>query len=80
MLREKLKQKLDKLNEEQLKKIANFIAFIEFQDQQVKSSTPALQKITPAEQAKEFRQWVAQLPKNNVSLSNEAFSRESIYE
>jgi hypothetical protein len=29
MLREKLEQELDKLNEDQLKKIAEFIAFIE---------------------------------------------------
>jgi len=80
MLREKLKQELDKLNEEQLKKIADFIAFIEFQAKQVESSTLFWQRITPMERAKEFREWVSQLPKTNLSLSDEAFSRESIYE
>lgn len=80
MLREKLKQELDKLNEEQLKKIADFIAFIEFQAKQVESSTLFWQRITPMERAKEFREWVSQLPKTNVSLSDQAFSRESIYE
>jgi hypothetical protein len=80
MLREKLKQELDKLNEEQLKKIADFIAFIEFQAKQVESSTLFWQRITPMERAKEFREWVSQLPKTNLSLSDQAFSRESIYE
>lgn len=80
MLREKLKQELDKLNEEQLQKIADFIAFIEFQAQQVESSTPFWQKTTPAERSQEFRKWVSQLPKTNQSLPDQAFSRESIYE
>ncbi len=80
MLQEKLKQELDKLNEEQLQKIAEFIAFIEFQAKQAELSTPLWQKITPVERAKEFREWVSQLPKTNLSLPNEAFSRESIYE
>ena len=80
MLREKLKQELDKLNEEQLKKIADFIAFIEFQAKQIESSTLFWQSTTPVERAKEFREWVSQLPKTNLSLSDEAFSRESIYE
>lgn len=80
MLRDKLKQALDKLNEEQLKKIADFIAFIEFQSKQVELSTPFLQKTTPVERAKEFREWVSQLSQTSTSLPDEAFSRESIYE
>lgn len=80
MLREKLKQKLDKLNEEQLKKIAVFIADLEFQASQVKSSIPFWQRATPTERAREFREWVSQLPKSGLSLPNEAFSRDSIYE
>ncbi len=80
MLREKLKQDLDKFNEEQLKKIADFIAFIEFQSRQVESSVPFWQRATPAERAREFREWVSQLPKNSPNLPDEAFSRDSIYE
>ncbi|AFZ27830.1 hypothetical protein Cylst_5846 [Cylindrospermum stagnale PCC 7417] len=80
MLREKLKQELDKLNEEQLEKIADFIAFIEFQAKQVSSSTPFWQKATPEERAKEFRNWVFQLPESGLTLPDEAFSRDSIYE
>ncbi|MBH8562311.1 hypothetical protein I8748_08995 [Nostoc sp. CENA67] len=80
MLRENLKRELDKLNEEQLHKIADFIAFIEYQARQAKPSTPFLQSKTPVERAKEFRQWVSQLPKTNVSLPDEAFSRQSIYD
>ncbi len=80
MLREKLKEELDKLNEQQLHKIADYIAFIDFQSKQVEASVPFWQKATPAERAKEFQQWVSQLSRNGVSLPDEAFSRDSIYE
>ncbi|MBR8836781.1 MAG: hypothetical protein DSM106950_22885 [Stigonema ocellatum SAG 48.90 = DSM 106950] len=80
MLRENLKKEIDNLNSEQLKKIADFIASIKFQSRQVASSVPIWQKLTPAERAKEFREWVSQLPKSGVSLPDEALSRDSIYE
>lgn len=80
MLRENLKKEIDKLNEEQLKKIADFIALIEFQSKQVESSVSLGQRATPAERAREFREWVSQLPRSGVSLPDEAFSRDSIYE
>lgn len=80
MLREKLKQELDKLNEEQLKNVASFIAFIEFQARLAESSTPYWQRATPVERAAEFCEWVAQLPKASPSLPDKAFSRDSIYE
>ena len=35
---------------------------------------------TPAERARDFRDWVAQLPTTLVSLPDEAFSRDRIYE
>ena len=69
MLREKLRKKIDQLNEEQLKKIADFIAFTEFQSRQIESST-TLQNLTPAQRAKEFREWVSQVPQSGVSLSD----------
>lgn len=80
MLREDLKKELDKLNDEQLKKIADFIADLEFQSGQVTSSVPFWQRVTPPERAREFRTWVLQLPKGSPSLQDEAFSRDSIYE
>lgn len=80
MLREDLKKELDKLNEEQLKKIADFIAFIEFQSGQATSLAPFWQRATPSERAREFREWVLQLPKDGPSLPDEAFSRDHIYE
>jgi hypothetical protein len=40
MLREDLKKELDKLNDEQLKKIADFVAYLEFQSRQAASSVP----------------------------------------
>ncbi|MCU0535472.1 MAG: hypothetical protein MUD14_16405 [Hydrococcus sp. Prado102] len=79
MLRENLKKELDKLNDEQLKKIADFIADLEFQSRQVASPTPFWQKATSIERSKEFREWVSQFPQNNLSLPDEAFSRDTIY-
>jgi MoaA/NifB/PqqE/SkfB family radical SAM enzyme len=80
MLREDLKKELDKLNDEQLKKIADFIADLEFQARQVVPSVPFWQRATPSDRAREFREWVLQLPKGSPSLRDEAFSRDSIYE
>lgn len=81
MLREKLKQELDRLNEDQLKKIADFITLIESESERVTLSfVPFWQTATPAERAREFRDWISQLPRTNVSLSDEDFSRDLIYE
>jgi hypothetical protein len=81
MLREKLKQELDRLNEDQLKKIADFISLIESEyNQATLSFVPFWQTATAEERAKEFRDWISQLPTTSVSLSDEAFSREQIYE
>jgi hypothetical protein len=81
MLREKLKQQLDRLNEDQLKKIADFITLIESESDRVTSSfVPFWQTVTPAERAREFRDWISQPPRTNVSLSDEAFSRDMMYE
>jgi hypothetical protein len=80
MLREDLKKKLDNLNDEKLKKIADFIAFIEFQSKQATSSTPFWQRATSVERSREFRTWISQLPNNGLSLPDEAFSRDTIYD
>jgi hypothetical protein len=79
MLREDLKKELDKLNEEQLQKIADFIAFLEFQSEQATSSPPFWQRTTSIERSREFRQWISQLPQGGSSLPDEAFSRDTIY-
>ena len=81
MLREKLKQELDRLNEDQLKKIADFITLIESESDRITSSfVPFWQTATAAERAREFRDWISQLPTTSVSLPDEAFSRDLIYE
>jgi hypothetical protein len=80
MLREDLKRKLDNLNDEKLKNIADFIAFIEFQSRQATSSTPFWQRATPVERSREFRTWISQLPNNGLSLPDEAFSRDILYD
>ncbi|MBW4473593.1 MAG: hypothetical protein KME45_24935 [Stenomitos rutilans HA7619-LM2] len=80
MLREDLKKELDTLNDDQLKKVADFVAFIESQSEQAATSVPFWQRATPAERARDFRGWVLQLPKGSPSLPDEAFDRDSIYE
>lgn len=80
MLREDIKKELDKLDDEQLKKIADFITDLEFQSRQVTPSVLFWQRATPSERAREFCEWVLQLPKGSPSLPDEAFSRDSIYE
>ena len=80
MLRETLKQEIDTLNESQLSRIAEFIMSIKAHAQQLVKAVPFWQRATPEERSQDFRAWVAGLPKTGVSLSNEAFDRESIYE
>jgi hypothetical protein len=36
--------------------------------------------VTSTEKAEQFRQWVAQFPKSNANLSDEALRRENIYD
>jgi mRNA-degrading endonuclease RelE of RelBE toxin-antitoxin system len=80
LLREDLKKELDKLSDEQLKRIADFVAELEFQDRQSALSTPFWQRATSTERVKDLHEWVLQLPKNSPSLADEAFNRDSIYE
>lgn len=80
MLRENLKQEIDKLNDSQLRKIADFINSVKAQAQQLTQSMPFWQRATPVERADNFRRWVAQLPKTSITLSDEAFDRGNIYE
>jgi hypothetical protein len=80
MLREKLKKVIDKLRSEQFKKFSDLIAAQEFESTEVETSHPLWKKLTPTQRDQEFREWVSQLPKSGVSLSDEAINRDSIYE
>jgi hypothetical protein len=80
MLREDLKKELDRLSDEQLQRIADFITRVEFQSGQAPLSALFWQKATPSERVRDFREWVSQLPKGSPSLPDEAFDRDSIYE
>ena len=79
-LRERLKQEIDSLNESQLSSIAEFVASIKAQAQQLVHRTPFWQRATLAERARDFKEWAAGLPKIGLSLSDEAFDRDTIYE
>ena len=80
MLKDTLKQEIDSLNEEQLEKIADLITSLKSQDKDKRELKPFWQKATSEERSQEFREWAAQLPHNNISLSDDAFDRESIYD
>ncbi|BFM38215.1 unknown protein [Synechocystis sp. LKSZ1] len=80
MLRDTLKQEIDKLSEVQLARIAELITLVKLQTQDVPASVPFWQHATPKERAQSFRAWVEQLPKTGLSLPDEAFDRASIYE
>lgn len=77
MLRETLKQEIDKLSDSQLIKIAELMKAIKAQ--QLTQSIPFWQQATPVERAEDFRGWVGQLPKTSITLADEAFDRGNIY-
>jgi hypothetical protein len=80
MLKDTLKQEIDHLNEEQLQKIADFMASLKVQATKKVKTQPFWQRATPKERSQDFREWVSQLPHSNISLTNEAFERDSIYD
>ncbi len=81
MLREKLKKEIDNLSEEQLTKLADFFAVMKLQSGENQTSIDLKKQLSGKEKAEEFKQWVMQLSKNNnSSLTDEAFSRENIYD
>ncbi|MEM9155812.1 MAG: hypothetical protein AAGB13_12400 [Cyanobacteria bacterium P01_F01_bin.33] len=80
MLRETLKQEIDKLNDSQLRRLADFIDSVKIQAQQLVQVTPFWQRATPVERDADFRRWVSQLPKTSITLSDDAFDRSNIYE
>lgn len=84
MLKDTLKQEIDNLNEEQLKKIADLITSLKAEDNNQRNNqrelNPFWQRATPGERSQDFRQWVSQLPHSNISLTDDAFDRSSIYD
>lgn len=88
MLKDTLKHEIDNLNEEQLRKIADFVATIKATNKLEEKTKPFWQRATPKErtafagatQTQDFQEWVAQLPHDSPSLTDEAFDRESIYD
>ena len=80
MLRETLKQEIDKLSDSQLRKIADFVDSVKTQTQQLAKIIPFWQQATPVERAENFCKWIAQLPNTSVTLADEAFDRGDIYE
>ncbi|WP_017299553.1 hypothetical protein [Nodosilinea nodulosa] len=80
MLRETLKQEIDKLSESQLRKLADLVVSFKTQAQPSAQGELFWQRATPMERAQNFRAWVSQLPKTHSSLPAEAFDRGNIYD
>ncbi|MEM7533021.1 MAG: hypothetical protein AAF639_12650 [Chloroflexota bacterium] len=80
MLKESLKQEIDMLNDYQLWRISEFVESLKSHAQQLAKHVLFWQRVTPNERAQEFRVWVSGLQPAAVSLPDEAFDRESIYE
>jgi flagellar biosynthesis/type III secretory pathway M-ring protein FliF/YscJ len=78
-LREKLKQEVDSLNEDQLKQVESFIDQLHHRFEESQKRLQYLASTTPEERAREFQEWLAQFPRTGVTLPDEAFDRESIY-
>jgi len=57
MLRDVLKQEIDKLNDNQLERIAEFIDLVKFQTQNLAQSVPFWQRATSTERAQDFLAW-----------------------
>ncbi|MBE9012258.1 hypothetical protein IQ250_18840 [Pseudanabaenaceae cyanobacterium LEGE 13415] len=79
MLKEKVKQQIDKLNDEQLKQVESFITAIQVQSEQSQTSKRYWETATKEEWLKSFHEWTQQFPKTEVILPDEAYDRESIY-
>ncbi|MEM8639606.1 MAG: hypothetical protein AAGG51_12440 [Cyanobacteria bacterium P01_G01_bin.54] len=78
MLKTKLKQDIEQLNEAQLQQVAALVATLRKQSAQ--QPNRFWQRATPAERAAYFREWVKTLPRSSRSLPDEAFDRGNIYD
>jgi hypothetical protein len=79
MLRDKVKQEIDQLSEDQLKQVESFIASIKEQSDKPQEPLKFWQTATREEWLKDFQEWTSKLPRDGVSLPDEAFDRENIY-
>lgn len=80
MLRETLKQEIDRLNENQLRKIIDLVISFKTQTEPISKDDLFWPHATPLERAQNFRTWVSQLPETRSSLPDEAFDRSTIYD
>jgi hypothetical protein len=80
MLRERLKQEIDALNEKQLSRIAGYISSIKVQTQSRVKTKPFWESATPEERSQDFLEWISGLSRTGSTLPDEAFDRSTIYE
>lgn len=80
VLRETLKQEIDKLNEDQLVGIAEHIMSLKAQTQNGIKTGPFWESATPHERSQDFLEWVSGLKGTGSTLPDEAFDCAGIYE
>lgn len=80
VLREMVKQEIDRLNENQLSRIAEYIVYLQAETQNGVKTTPFWESATPQERSQDFLEWVSGLNRTGSTLPDEAFDRASIYE
>lgn len=80
MNKDYLKEEIDRLDEEQLKKVQALITHLKKHPHSPAKHIPFWQQSTPQERAQDLQTWASQLPKNSPSLPDEAFDRSTIYD
>ena len=78
--RESLKQQIDRLSDNQLSQIAEYISGLQITSASQIKTRPFWQTATPQERAQDFSHWVSSLPKTGLTLPDEAFDRADIYD
>lgn len=80
LLRERVKQEIETLNEKQLSKTAEYILALKAQSQGTIQTKPFWESATPQERSQDFLEWISGLNRTRSTLSDTAFDRSSIYE
>ncbi|MBD2578603.1 hypothetical protein [Oscillatoria sp. FACHB-1406] len=79
-LKESLRQQLEGLNEEQLKQVANFIAFLEFVSHPKPTNVSFRQTLTPERRARQWQESVKWAGTLGVNLPEIALHRDTMYD
>lgn len=80
MLRDTLKLEIDRLSEEQLRKLAQLIEEMKAQPELKSEFSLQDSKVEAAERLQRFREWADSRPHTGINLSDDAFNCTNIYD